>query len=130
NRPIAVKTLITAHERLQESMSIWVAPEGTRSRTGRLGPFKRGGFRMAILSGMRILPVTIDGTSRTLPAGRLTVSRGHTAKVTISAPIDPVSYGAAGINRLVAAVRDAIGRYLPASLNPATSETESSGGKE
>ncbi len=119
----AFGTLITAHERLSESMSIWIAPEGTRSRTGRLGPFKRGGFRMAMHSGMRILPVTIDGTRRTLPAGRLTVRRGNMARVTISAPVDPVSYGFKKMNELVAAVRNAIAQHLSADL--ATPETES-----
>ncbi len=126
----AITTLVTAHERMRESMSIWIAPEGTRSRTGSLGPFKKGGFRMAMLSGMQILPVTIDGTWRTLPAGRLTVCRGNTARITISAPIDPASYGPEKINALIAAVRDAIERYLPPLSILATSETKSQGEKE
>jgi len=126
----AIKTLVTLRERLNESMSIWIAPEGTRSKTGHLGPFKTGGFRMAILSGMQILPVTIDGTRRTLPAGRLTVCRGNTARVTISAPIDPANYGPERIKHLIADVRDAIERHLPALPSLATSKMKSSGDKE
>ena len=117
NRRGAIATLVTAHKQLHKSMSIWIAPEGTRSKTGCLGPFKKGGFRMAILSNMQILPVTIDGTRRTLPAGRLTVHRGNTARVTISPSVDPASYGPEGINDLIAAVRDAIERYLPSPSN-------------
>lgn len=123
NQRRAVGTLITAHARMFESMSIWIAPEGTRSRSGRLGPFKRGGFRMAMQSRMRILPVTIDGTQRTLPAGRLTVSRGNVARVTISAPIDPASYGPKNMNELIATVRDAISRHLPQPQYLTTPET-------
>jgi len=123
----AMKTLVTLPERLHESMSIWIAPEGTRSKTGHLGPFKTGGFRMAILSGMQILPVTIDGTRQTLPAGGLTVYRGNTARVTISAPIDPASYGLERINHLIADVRDAIELHLPALPSLATSKMKSSG---
>jgi len=120
NRLGAIETLVKMHERLHKSMSVWIAPEGKRSRTGCLGPFKRGGFRLAMLSGMQILPVTIDGTRRTLPAGRLTVCRGNTARVTISAPIDPASYGPERINHLIADVRDAIELHLPALPSLAT----------
>lgn len=109
----ALETLLTAHGRLPESMSLWIAPEGTRSRTGRLGPFKRGGFRMAMHSSMRILPVTIDGTQRTLPAGHLSVRRGNMARVTISAPVDPARYGPGRMKELIACVRGAIEQHLP-----------------
>jgi 1-acyl-sn-glycerol-3-phosphate acyltransferase len=124
NRRSAIRALVTAHQHLGESTSIWVAPEGTRSRTGRLGHFKRGGFRMAISSGMPILPVTIDGTRHALPAGRLTVRRGSTVRVTISAPIDPAECGPEGIDRLVAAVRDVIARHLSADWNLAALEMQ------
>jgi 1-acyl-sn-glycerol-3-phosphate acyltransferase len=123
----ALGALVTAQERLPESMNIWIAPEGTRSRTGP-GSFKRGGFRMALHGGKRILPVTIDGTRQTLPAGRLTVRRGNMARVTISAPVDPVSYGFKKMDELVAVVRNAIAQHLSADLS--TPETESWKGKQ
>ena len=113
DRRRAIGTLVSAHTRLPDGMSIWIAPEGTRSRTGQVGPFRRGGFRMALESGMRILPVTIDGTRHTLPAGQLTVSRGHQARVTIGRPIDPAAYGERRVNELIAAVRGAIEQHLP-----------------
>jgi 1-acyl-sn-glycerol-3-phosphate acyltransferase len=130
NERRAIGTLITAHERLHGSMSIWIAPEGTRSRTGRLGPFKRGGFRMALHSGMRILPVTIDGTQRTLPAGRLAVSRGNVARVTISAPVDPANYGPTHMNDLISTVREAIDRHVPRPSGVTTPAQAFPGGKQ
>jgi 1-acyl-sn-glycerol-3-phosphate acyltransferase len=104
----AIEALSTACESLSPSTSIWIAPEGTRSRNGRLGPFKRGGFHMAIENRLRILPVTISGTQSILPAGELTVRRQQIARVNISAPIDPADYRRRNLNDLVAAVRGAI----------------------
>lgn len=116
NRASAIQTLSSAHHRLTEAVSIWIAPEGTRSKTGKLGPFKKGGFHLALRSGMRILPVSIEGTRFALPAGGLTVVRGATAHVTIGKPIDPGAYGPERIAGLVAAVREAIEAPLPPEL--------------
>lgn len=44
------------------------SPEGTRSVTGVMGPFKKGAFRMALDLGLPVLPVTIKGTRNVLPA--------------------------------------------------------------
>lgn len=116
NRAEAIKTLSTAAKGLEAAVSIWIAPEGTRSKTGRLGPFKKGGFHLALTSGLRILPVSIDGTRFVLPSGGLSVTRGITAKVTIGDPIDTKAYTSATIKDLIADVRAAIGRYLPAEM--------------
>ena len=113
NRRSAMENLSTARTRLKDAVSIWIAPEGTRSKTGQLGPFKKGGFHLALRGGMRILPVSIEGTRFVLPAGGLTVVRGATASVTIGKPIDPADYGKERIGELIAAVRDAILRPLP-----------------
>jgi 1-acyl-sn-glycerol-3-phosphate acyltransferase len=48
-------------------------PEGTRSRTGAIGPFHRGAFRAAVDHGLPIQPVVIEGLDRVLPPGRLIV---------------------------------------------------------
>lgn len=116
NRSSAIQTLSAARERHHQSMSIWIAPEGTRSKTGRLGPFKKGGFHLALRSGMRILPVTIEGTRRTLPAGGMTVHKGSLVKVVVGSPIDAAAYGAERIGELVDAVRAAIEGPLPPEL--------------
>ncbi|HTA90353.1 MAG TPA: 1-acylglycerol-3-phosphate O-acyltransferase, partial [Polyangiaceae bacterium] len=66
-RERAIQSLERAKQALAQHTSIWIAPEGTRSRDGALGPFKLGGFHLAAGAGARILPVTISGTRRVLP---------------------------------------------------------------
>ena len=64
---------------LQDGNSVITFPEGTRSRSGRLKPFKRGPFKMALQAGVPIVPVTIYDLARWYPAGTLlpiTVPRG------------------------------------------------------
>jgi 1-acyl-sn-glycerol-3-phosphate acyltransferase len=87
---------------------VWIAPEGTRSKTGELGPFKSGGFRMALDFGVRILPVVIDGTRHVLPSTDWTVHRGKKVTVTVLPPIDPKPYGIERRKELMADVRRAI----------------------
>jgi len=69
-----------------KGVSVVFAPEGTRSRDGRLLPFKKGAFVMAIETGIPILPVTIDGTRRSLPKGSLWARKAD-IKVTIHKPV-------------------------------------------
>jgi 1-acyl-sn-glycerol-3-phosphate acyltransferase len=114
NRASAIHTLATAHERLSGPVSIWIAPEGTRSKTGRLGSFKKGGFYLARQSGLRILPVSIEGTRFALPAGGMTVTKGVDVQVTIGDPVDPAAYDRNQMVDLVNAVRAAIEKNLPA----------------
>jgi len=51
-----------AKERLSKGSSVVMFPEGTRSRDGKLLPFKRGAFKLALDLGLPILPLTIKGT--------------------------------------------------------------------
>src|SRR6478609_7181268 len=67
-RERAIESLERAKLALDRGTSIWIAPEGTRSRDGSLGAFKHGGFHLALGAGAPILPVTIDGTRLILPA--------------------------------------------------------------
>src|SRR5450755_1654087 len=107
-RDRAIQSLDRAKEALAKKTSIWIAPEGTRSRDGTLGPFKLGGFHLATGAGARILPVTISGTRRTLPAKGAHVTNGSVVRVTVHRPIDPADFGAEVREPLVQAVRLAI----------------------
>jgi 1-acyl-sn-glycerol-3-phosphate acyltransferase len=57
-------------------VSVIVFPEGTRSATGGLGPFKSGGFHLAIEAGVPVLPVTVSGSRRVTPPGSLRIESG------------------------------------------------------
>src|SRR6185437_1172332 len=91
---------------------VWIAPEGTRSRSGHLGPFKSGGFRMALDLGVRILPVGIEGTRNVLPAKGFVVRTGGRVKVTVLPPVDPAAYGVDRRRDLMGEVRRAIAGAL------------------
>lgn len=113
NRERAIDSLAKAKGSLAEGTSIWIAPEGTRSRSGRLGPFKKGGFHLALDAGARILPVTIDGTRHVLEAKGWTVHPGRVVHVTVSEPVDPAHYGHERRAELTEAVRARIAAHLP-----------------
>lgn len=79
--------------------------EGTRSTDGKLFPFKKGPFYLAMESGAPVVPVTITGTEKLMPKGSLKVHPG-TARVIFHEPIEPKDY--ASREELMAAVQGAI----------------------
>ena len=83
----AVKSLQDGIRDLPPSISMLFFAEGTRSRDGKIGPFKRGGFRTAKVAGWPILPVVVHGSRKILPPGDLLVTPG-TIEVEV---LDPVS---------------------------------------
>ncbi len=108
DRTQAVESLRASTHILEEGSLLWIAPAGTRSATGVVGPFKSGGFHMALETGHRILPIAIDGTRDVLPARGTIVRKGKRVVVTILPPIDPKVYGKGRRKELMAAVHEAI----------------------
>jgi 1-acyl-sn-glycerol-3-phosphate acyltransferase len=104
----AKEGLEVAKARLAEGINVWIAPEGTRSRSGDLGRFKSGGFRLALATGVRILPVGIRGTEKILRADGVLVNRGATVELEFGAPVDPALFGEARRAELMNVVRGAI----------------------
>jgi 1-acyl-sn-glycerol-3-phosphate acyltransferase len=96
DRRAAIRSLDRARALLDSGTHVWIAPEGTRSRTGRLLPFKKGAFYLAFEALLPILPVTLRGTRDALPAKGLRSSAGAHVVVTIHRSIDPRSYAARG----------------------------------
>ena len=111
DRARAIQSLEQAKRTLADGISIWIAPEGTRSRTGALGPFKAGGFHLAMDTGAKILPVSIAGSRGILEADTYGVNSGVHVRVTVSPPIDASAYGPARRAELSDAVREAIARH-------------------
>jgi 1-acyl-sn-glycerol-3-phosphate acyltransferase len=111
-RERAIESLDRAKTALARGTSIWIAPEGTRSRDGALGAFKLGGFHLAAGAGARILPVTVAGTRSILPAKGARVVPGAIVRVTVHPAIDPAAYGGDVNDSLVQAVRSSIASAL------------------
>jgi 1-acyl-sn-glycerol-3-phosphate acyltransferase len=94
-----------------ERPSLVIFPEGTRSRTGDLMPFRKGAFVLAIATGMPIVPVICRGTRRLMPRGsKLTVVPGD-VEIVIEAPIPTVGLTYEDRDDLSARVRAAIERH-------------------
>ncbi len=87
--------------------SFLIFPEGTRTRDGRLGPFHRGGFFLALASGAPIIPVTISGTRKLMPKGQWFARRG-TVRAVFHEPVTAAGHSAATIGDLMEKVRTEI----------------------
>ena len=88
NHARAVASIDHAAKLIRDGVSIWIAPEGTRSRDGTIGRLKKGGFHLAKETHTSIVPVAIRGTIDILPRGTRLMQHGKTVDVTIGAPID------------------------------------------
>lgn len=101
--------------------SFLIFPEGTRSLDGRLGPFRRGGFFLALESGAPIVPVTIRGTGGIMPKGKWLARPGR-VEVVFHEPVPTAGTGAETMPALMETVRAAI-------LRGASGETGSTAGR-
>jgi 1-acyl-sn-glycerol-3-phosphate acyltransferase len=88
NHARAVQSIERAAQLIRDGVSIYLAPEGTRSRDGRIGKLKKGGFHLAHDTHTQIVPVAIRGTIDILPRGTRTMHPGKPVAVTIGAPLD------------------------------------------
>src|SRR5262249_54559282 len=118
NRQRAIASLKAARATLDGGVDVWIAPEGTRSRTGALGPFKQGGFVLAIETARRILPVAIRGPEHPLPADGARVAAGARVEVELGEPIDATEFGEARRPDLVAHVRSTLETMLAERARP------------
>lgn len=81
--------LAQAARKIRQGASVLFFAEGTRSEDGRLGPFKRGAFVLASLSGCDVVPMVIEGSRRILPKKSLRIRPGG-IRITVLEPItDP-----------------------------------------
>jgi 1-acyl-sn-glycerol-3-phosphate acyltransferase len=106
-----------AVERAKEGLSFLAFPEGTRSRDGRLQPFKLGVFRMAIQAGIPVVPVACAGAHRILPKHSLRIRPGEMV-VKFCPPIDASAFQPAERGELARRVHAAIAAALPPDQRP------------
>jgi len=110
DRESAIESVNAAIAVLRQGLHMLIFPEGTRSSDGRLLPFKKGPFHLAIDSGVFVVPVTILGTFELWPKTRFALRPG-TATVVFHMPIDPRSYP--DRDSLMKAVAETIASALP-----------------
>lgn len=108
----AIRDLNYAKEQMRGGIVLWVAPEGTRSRDGAIGEFKKGGFMVAIQTGATIIPVGISGSEKILRPGTWDFFLDQDVQVNIGMPIDASAYAIETRDRLMDDVKETIRRLV------------------
>lgn len=107
----AMKSLDEAAEKIRGGASVLLFAEGTRTRTGKLQPFKRGAFSLAARSGIPVVPLTINNSFNILPKGSMRVRPADIALI-VDKPITTTNIdGRADELKLMEAVREAISKH-------------------
>ncbi|MEW6350652.1 MAG: lysophospholipid acyltransferase family protein [Thermodesulfobacteriota bacterium] len=113
----AVEQLRKGSNKLRDGWSILIYPEGTRTADGNLQPFKKGAFRMAISTGIPLLPITVNGAFKILPKHTLNVRGGHVT-ITVSAPIQTEGLTEDALPELMEKTRQAILTHFDPDFDP------------
>ena len=108
NSQKAIDALKPVVERLQRGLSVCIAPEGTRSWTPRIGPFKKGAFHMARQAGVPVVPVVIRNAGEIMGRNDQTMRAG-TVQVAVLPPIQVRDWKIEEMEARVAEVRQ---RYI------------------
>lgn len=113
----ARKALEPAVQKLRHGISLAIAPEGTRSATPALGPFKKGAFHVAMQAGVPIVPIVIRNAGELMWRGATTIRAG-TVQIAVLPPVLTTDWVAEELDTHVHQVR---GQYLTTLANwPAT----------
>lgn len=102
---------------LKAGVSYLIFPEGTRSPDGRLRPFKKGSFVMAIRAGVPIVPVSVSGAHHLMRKGSLALRPGDVG-VHFGQPIATASFTLEQRDDLIRLVEQAVARNLPPEQQP------------
>jgi 1-acyl-sn-glycerol-3-phosphate acyltransferase len=88
NRDAGIEAVAEARKVIEQGINMTIYVEGKRSMDGKLLPFKKGPFYLAMECSVPIIPMTIVGTHRAMPKGRFRI-HPHPVKVIFHAPIEP-----------------------------------------
>jgi 1-acyl-sn-glycerol-3-phosphate acyltransferase len=119
NRDAGIEAVRAAKSVIDQALNMVVYVEGKRSFDGKLLPFKKGPFYLAVECGVPVIPVTIVGTHCVMPKGRFAIKRGL-VKVIFHPPIEPQDFG--DRDRLQEKVRAAIESGLPEEFRQQSSQ--------
>jgi len=109
----ALKSMKEAAQRVRKGASVLIFPEGTRSKDGRLQPFKKGGFHLALMSGCDLVPIAIHNSREINPKGSFRIKKGA-FKMRIGESIRIDGYSRKDLDRLIAQTREAMISLMPA----------------
>jgi 1-acyl-sn-glycerol-3-phosphate acyltransferase len=108
----AIKSLDKAADQIRKGASVLLFAEGTRTRDGKLQPFKRGAFALAVRSGVNVVPATINNSYRILPKGSLNVKPAD-IRIILGNPIPTLGKtGKDGEKELMKQVHDVITHHF------------------
>ena len=107
NQESAFESINEAAQKMKNGVSVMIFPEGTRSIDGRIKSFKKGGFVMALDSGVPIVPVIIKGTWPIMAKSSLRINHGE-VEMEIAKPIDTTGYSRETKEELMEKVRTVI----------------------
>jgi 1-acyl-sn-glycerol-3-phosphate acyltransferase len=113
NREAAIASMQHATDVMKAGVNMTAFPEGTRSSDGKLLPFKKGPFHLAMESGVPVLPMTIYGTEKMMPKKTWKITKGK-ATLIFHPPISPRDFS--DKDELMKAVRDKIASGLPEEM--------------
>jgi 1-acyl-sn-glycerol-3-phosphate acyltransferase len=111
NRDEAFRAIERAADSIRSGNSFLIFPEGTRSRTDELLPFKKGGFVMALSAQAPIVPVAVSGGRASMRKGSWVV-RPVSVDVRIGEPVETAGMTADDRDRLIAIIRERITHLL------------------
>lgn len=112
NQAAAIQSLEAAKERIHSGTSVLFFPEGTRTESSALKPFKKGAFKMALDLGLPILPITLSGTDHVMPTKTLDLMPGQ-VDLTIHKAISTEGMTEEDIEQLMQESFTAINSALP-----------------
>jgi 1-acyl-sn-glycerol-3-phosphate acyltransferase len=103
----AVRTIKSAEAKLKDGASIAIFPEGSRTRTGKMGKFKKGAYQMAMDLRLPIVPVTINGSFRVMSYGSFFI-KPHKMELIIHDPIITDSIDNLNIREIAVKIRELV----------------------
>jgi 1-acyl-sn-glycerol-3-phosphate acyltransferase len=111
NKESAMRSLEAGAQSIRAGNSFLIFPEGTRSKTEALLPFKKGGFVMALKAGAPIVPVAVQGGTDIMRRGSKII-RPATLSIRVGAPIETTGFDQDDRDGLIAVVKARIEALL------------------
>ena len=116
NKIQAIKDLEELKHIMNDGVLLWVAPEGTRAKDGRLGPFKKGVFMTAIESGATIIPIAIRGAYGILPTKSIRIKLNQKVYISVGEAINAQHYSLQNKDELIKKTRAVMEKLLSVDI--------------